>query len=47
LAAALFLGAEGVLIGTRFHATKESNVDEKIKQAIVDATGDNTLRTKL
>lgn len=38
LVAALALGAEGINCGTRFVATREAPVHEKVKQAIVDAT---------
>ncbi|MFC1706229.1 NAD(P)H-dependent flavin oxidoreductase [Planctomycetota bacterium] len=38
LVAALALGAEGMNMGTRFIATKEAPVHEKVKQAIVSAT---------
>ena len=38
LVAALALGAEGINMGTRFIATKEAPVHEKVKQAIVAAT---------
>ena len=38
LVAALALGAEGMNIGTRFIATKEAPVHEKVKQAIVAAS---------
>lgn len=38
LAAALCLGAEGINMGTRFIATQEAPVHEKVKQAIVAAT---------
>jgi len=38
LAAALALGADGINMGTRFMATKEAPVHEKIKQEIVDAS---------
>lgn len=45
LAAALMLGAEGVLIGTRFWASTEALVAERHHAAIVEATGDETIRT--
>jgi len=45
LAAALMLGADGVLIGTRFWAAKEALVKEGHHQAILDTGGDGTLRT--
>ena len=38
LVAALALGAEGINMGTRFIATQEAPVHEKVKQAIVAAT---------
>ncbi len=38
LVAALALGAEGINMGTRFIATKEAPVHDKVKQAIVDAS---------
>ena len=38
LVAALALGAEGMNMGTRFIATREAPVHEKVKQAIVDAS---------
>ena len=38
LVAALALGAEGINMGTRFIATREAPVHEKVKQAIVDAS---------
>lgn len=45
LAAALMLGAEGVLIGTRFIATKESEAPEGFRQAIIKADGDVTIKS--
>lgn len=45
LAAALMLGAEGVLLGTRFVATEECFVDEATKARMVEANGDDTLRS--
>lgn len=45
LAAALMLGADGVLIGTRFWASKEALVAPRHHEAIVEATGDDTIRT--
>lgn len=38
LVASLAMGAEGMNMGTRFIATKEAPVHEKVKQAIVDAS---------
>jgi NAD(P)H-dependent flavin oxidoreductase YrpB (nitropropane dioxygenase family) len=42
LVAALSLGAEGVLLGTRFLATTESPLHPNFKQAIVDSNGHDT-----
>lgn len=47
LAAALALGADGVLVGTRLCASTESLVKPLHKRAIVEADGDATLRTHL
>lgn len=47
LAAALALGAEGVLLGTRFLASDESPLHQNFKQAIVDADGHDTLLTEI
>jgi nitronate monooxygenase len=44
LAAALMLGADGVLIGTRFYATQEAAGSARAKDRIVAATGDQTIR---
>jgi nitronate monooxygenase len=45
LAAALMLGADGVLVGTRFWASREAVVNPRHHAAIVEANGDDTLRT--
>ena len=45
LAAALVLGADGALIGSRFWASEEALVPESFKAAAVAAEGDDTLRT--
>jgi nitronate monooxygenase len=45
LAAALMLGAEGVLVGTRFYATEESLAHPAAKARLVAGTGEDTLRT--
>jgi NAD(P)H-dependent flavin oxidoreductase YrpB (nitropropane dioxygenase family) len=42
LAAALALGADGILLGTRFLATVESPLHQNFKQAIVDSDGHDT-----
>ena len=46
LAAALALGAAGVLLGTRFVATRESMAPDFWKQAILRATSDRTTVTR-
>ena len=43
LAAALLIGADGVLLGTRFLATQESDFHQMWKQAVVDAGDRATL----
>jgi nitronate monooxygenase len=43
--AAMALGAEGVLLGTRFLAAEESLAAREAKQRVVEANGDATLRT--
>ncbi|MBI3513464.1 MAG: nitronate monooxygenase [Proteobacteria bacterium] len=45
LAAALMLGAEGVLVGTRFYVSDESLAHPNAKRAAAEASGDDTLRT--
>jgi NAD(P)H-dependent flavin oxidoreductase YrpB (nitropropane dioxygenase family) len=47
LAAALALGADGVLLGTRFLATNESPLHENFKQAIVQSDGHDTVLTEI
>lgn len=47
IAAALMLGAEGVLLGTRFLATNESPLPDGYKRAIVESDGHDTLLTEL
>lgn len=44
LAAALMLGADGVLVGTRFYATQEAMGPQGAKERIVAASGDKTIR---
>jgi nitronate monooxygenase len=46
LAAALMLGADGALVGTRFVASRESEAPEGLRQAIIRADGDATLKSK-
>jgi nitronate monooxygenase len=47
LAAALMLGADGVLVGTRFYASQEAAGFAAAKQRIVASTGDQTIRSIL
>jgi nitronate monooxygenase len=44
LAAALMLGADGVLVGTRFYASQEAAGLPAAKSRMVTATGDRTIR---
>jgi NAD(P)H-dependent flavin oxidoreductase YrpB (nitropropane dioxygenase family) len=47
LAAALALGAEGVLLGTRFMATSEAPIHPNFKEAIVGSDGHDTVLTEI
>src|SRR5262249_46086546 len=47
LAAALLMGAEGVLLGTRFLATAESPWPPSYKRAIVESDGHDTELTEI
>lgn len=47
LAAALMLGADGALIGTRFYASVEALGSGRAKQRIVEAHGHQTARTRV
>jgi nitronate monooxygenase len=47
LAAALALGADGVLVGTRFWAAPEALVSPRAHQRAVQAEGDDTFRTQV
>jgi nitronate monooxygenase len=47
LAAALMLGADGVLVGTRLWASDEALVKAGHHRAILDTEGDGTLRTRI
>jgi NAD(P)H-dependent flavin oxidoreductase YrpB (nitropropane dioxygenase family) len=47
LAAAIALGADGVLLGTRFLATVESPLHKNFKQAIVDSDGHDTALSEI
>ena len=46
LAAALMLGADGVLVGTRFVASEESEAPEGFRRAIIAADGDATMKSR-
>jgi NAD(P)H-dependent flavin oxidoreductase YrpB (nitropropane dioxygenase family) len=47
LAAALALGADGILLGTRFLASQESPLHPNFKQAILDSDGHDTLLSEI
>lgn len=47
LAAALMLGADGVLVGTRLWASSEARVAPGHHQAMLQTAGDGTLRTRI
>ncbi len=47
LAAALTLGASGVLLGTRFYAATESRGHPRAQARIIAAGGDDTIRTRV
>ena len=47
LAAALMLGADGVLVGTRFWASREALVHANHRAAILASDGDGTIRTRV
>jgi NAD(P)H-dependent flavin oxidoreductase YrpB (nitropropane dioxygenase family) len=47
LAAALCLGADGVLLGTRFLATYESPVPDGFKRTLLESDGHDTLLTEI
>lgn len=47
VAAALLLGAVGVLVGTRFYAAEEAIGPPNVKARIVERGGDDTLRTRV
>jgi enoyl-[acyl-carrier protein] reductase II len=46
IAAALLMGAQGVVVGTRFIATPESQAAQEYRDSIVKAREDSTLRTR-
>lgn len=47
LAAALMLGADGVLMGTRFWASKEALVHARHHKSVIETDGDGTIRTRV
>ena len=47
LAAALMLGADGVLMGSRLWASYEANVSSSMHRKAISATGDATIRTSV
>jgi len=47
IAACLMLGADGVLIGSRYWATREALVNEAFQHAAIRATGDDTVQTSV
>ena len=47
LAAALMLGADGALMGSRFWASAESRVHDGLVQAAITATGDETVQSSI
>jgi nitronate monooxygenase len=47
LAAALALGADGVLVGTRFWASQEALVSPRAHERAIRASGDDTFRTQI
>lgn len=47
LAAALVLGADGVLVGSRLWASTEANVGPRMHAAALSSSGDDTIRTRL
>lgn len=47
LAAALMLGADGVLVGSRLWASTEANVSPRMHEAALAASGDDTIRSQV
>jgi nitronate monooxygenase len=47
LAAALALGADGAIVGTRFWASPEALVSPRAHERAIDASGDDTFRTQV
>lgn len=46
VAAALMLGADGVMVGSRLWASKEANVSQGMHEAALNSTGDDTIRSQ-
>ncbi|AGK58226.1 2-nitropropane dioxygenase NPD [Hyphomicrobium denitrificans 1NES1] len=46
VAAAFMLGADGVMVGSRLWASKEANVSERMHEAALNSTGDDTIRSQ-
>jgi len=47
LAASLMLGADGVVVGSRFLACTEALIHPNLQSAVINATGDDTIRTSV
>ena len=47
LAAALMLGADGVVVGSRLWASQEANVSPRMHEAALASTGDETIRSQV
>jgi nitronate monooxygenase len=47
LAAALMLGAAGAVMGTRFYASDEAQAEPQVKERIIQASADDTVRTRV
>jgi nitronate monooxygenase len=47
IAAALMLGAEAALLGTRFYASEEALAPRRVKEVITNGSGDHTVRTQV
>jgi nitronate monooxygenase len=47
LAAAILLGADGVLVGSRFWASQEANVSTRMHAVALAASGDDTVRSRV
>jgi len=47
IAASMLLGADGVLVGSRFWASQEALVHPNMHKAAINATGDDTIRSQV